>query len=638
MPTRVDYEKFIKQHEKREKYYGFYRSLVVNDKDPEYCGQIQIWIPDLQPEDYKHELDKCLWAFPANNHFGGRNDGTDKHGSRDEDVDEIKLYAYGASWIPRINSWVWLFFENGNPNRPFYMNSVDLRRTKVPVEGQWGENYHRKWYNRSPKGHVMILSDDQEVPVSDATARILPAEILEEDTRTEMTGHKKHLEEIYKIVDNQSTVLIDDRKDRQKILIQDWKGNHIIISTHQNRAAIYINEDLVIRNHSDQFSLICENGRMNIYAKNGISMRSDAQIHIKAKQNIEVRTEQDIRMEAKWSIFANAKINMYTSGDLMNYVRGGMMTVVSGKIAAHMKSTVATNIQSKVKIDLHAVMIRSLGTAINHMKSNVYTNVHSDVLQVLKSKVITMRYSGVITMDKATISMDKATVMMRGSSIDIAMSTAFLKTASAIMASASVIIPAGTMLRLGAGFGYLPIPIVGGGGGGGSFDVPEPPDAMDAEKANMAKKAVDAKPWQHLPQWMPNLCDRVRNFPLFGMKLIEFIPIQKRCKHPASTKVKWINEQRIHRPLDLGPNFPHWMHFISQGPLSTETVKKSNQYVIDFMGAPQELMDFADDISKFWGGETDTCESNVTPTPMLPHDPMDEKLELPEYLGVYGCS
>lgn len=639
MPNRVDYEKYIEKHEPRERRYdGKHRALVVNVEDPEYCGQIQVWIPDLQPEDYKDDLKRCLWAFPSNTRFGGRNDGTSEHGARDEDIDEIELYAYGTSYIPRINSWVWVWFENENPNRPYYDNAVDLRRQKVPVEGQWGKQYYDKWYDRSPRGRVILMSDDDQVPVAEYTHMFTPLEILEEDRRTEITGEKRHLEEIYKIINSQATVLIDDRDKREKILIQDWKGNYIMISTHQNRASVYINEDIVIRNRSQQFSLICENGRMNLYAKNGISMRSDAQIHIKAKQNIEIRTEQDIRMEAKWSIFCRAKINMYTTGDLMNYVNGGMMTVVSGKIATHIKSSVATNIQSKVKIDLHAPMIRSLGTAINHMKSNTYTNVHSNVLQVLKSDVVTMRYSGVMTADKAEmINMYKGMLFMRGSTADIAMGTAFVKTGSAILASASIIVPAGTMLRLGSGFGYLPIPVAGGGGGGGSFDIPEPPDALDAEKANFAKEAVEAKPWQHLPKWMPNLNDRVRNFPMMGLKLYEFIPIQKKAKHPASTKVKWSNEQRIHRPLDLGSNEKHPDHFNQQSDFVNKYLaeKGSNQYQIDFMGAPQELMDFADDISKFWGGETNDSKSNVTPTPMQPNDGMDGVLELPEHLVLY---
>ena len=90
-----------------DKLFGMYRAKVVENKDPQQFGRVQVWIPDIMSE---LPQDKGLWARPANNPAGGRN--SDDQGGGDNN------YA-GCSFIPKKGSYVWVFFEGGNENRPY---------------------------------------------------------------------------------------------------------------------------------------------------------------------------------------------------------------------------------------------------------------------------------------------------------------------------------------------------------------------------------------------------------------------------------------------------------------------------------------------------------------------------------------
>ena len=60
-----------------ERLYGFYRAQVVDNKDKQQFGRVLVWIPDLMET---INQDKGIWARPANNPIGGRNNqGSDEH-------------------------------------------------------------------------------------------------------------------------------------------------------------------------------------------------------------------------------------------------------------------------------------------------------------------------------------------------------------------------------------------------------------------------------------------------------------------------------------------------------------------------------------------------------------------------------
>jgi len=205
------------------KYYGIYRGLVVNNKDPEKMGKVVVWVPDIMPEVSTSE---GVWARPANNLIGGRN----------MEYDQDNWYA-GTCYIPKKGSYVFVFFESGNLTNPCYMNALDLENTKVLPENQTGGNYQDKWtILKSSKGRCIVVSDDPE------------------DERVEITGKKRQISEpptgdigsVFAIDGNQTTILLDERPGMEKILIRTHKGDFINIDVESQKLHIKFKSDINI--------------------------------------------------------------------------------------------------------------------------------------------------------------------------------------------------------------------------------------------------------------------------------------------------------------------------------------------------------------------------------------------------------
>jgi uncharacterized protein involved in type VI secretion and phage assembly len=144
----------------KQSVFGNYRAVVVDNKDKEQFGRVLVWIPDLMPE---VDRTKGIWARPANNPLGGRNteDSSDNN-------------YMGMSYIPAKGSWVFVFFEGGNINKPYYFGALDLENTKVLPENQVGSEYEKKWtLIKSGEGRAVVVSDDPD------------------DERVEITGKKR---------------------------------------------------------------------------------------------------------------------------------------------------------------------------------------------------------------------------------------------------------------------------------------------------------------------------------------------------------------------------------------------------------------------------------------------------------------
>ena len=112
-------------------WHGIYRAKVLDPKDEERQGRVKVWIPDTMPG-----IDEStgLWARPANNIMGGRN----------TTVENGEQFYEGSCFIPPQNSWVWIFFENGDPSEPRYMGAGDFGQTKTLIECQSGEDWWKK--------------------------------------------------------------------------------------------------------------------------------------------------------------------------------------------------------------------------------------------------------------------------------------------------------------------------------------------------------------------------------------------------------------------------------------------------------------------------------------------------------------
>ena len=262
--------------------FGNYRALVVDNKDKEQFGRVLVWIPDIMPE---VDRTKGIWARPANNPLGGRN----------KEGDGENYYA-GTSYIPRKGSWVFVFFESGNINRPYYFGALDLENTKVLPENQVGANPEDKWtVFKSSSGRAIVISDDSS------------------DERVEITGKKRQLSSpptgdtgsVYTIDGNMTTILLDERNGKQKVLIRTYQGDFLHIDIDERNLQAYFENDIIIKCNND----------LKITANGDIDIKSLAgDIHIEADSGeMDLKAAADINKQSGGNSNNSSQISDFTS-------------------------------------------------------------------------------------------------------------------------------------------------------------------------------------------------------------------------------------------------------------------------------------------------------------------------------------
>ena len=257
--------------------YGFYRALVVGNKDAQFFGRILVWIPQIMPE---IEKTRGILAKPANNPVGGRNM-----------EDDEEHHYMGTSYIPKKGSWVFIFFESGNPSFPYYFGSCDLENTTVLPECKVGHNYEDKWVLfKSHEGRSIVISDDDPV---------------KGDPRIEITGKKRKMKEpptgdetsVYEIDGNQTTILFDERKNKEKILIRTYKGDFIHVDIDERNLQIDFENDI------------------NIECRGKFSLKAAKDIHIRTDQNLHTTSKRDTHITAELSILEHAGVSHHTKAE-----------------------------------------------------------------------------------------------------------------------------------------------------------------------------------------------------------------------------------------------------------------------------------------------------------------------------------
>jgi len=330
--------------------YGNYRAKVVNNRDASKYGRVLVWIPDLMPE-----LDSRkdgIWARPANNPIGGRNTQADTNDNH---------YA-GSSYIPPMGSWTWVFFESGNINRPYYFGALDIENTRVLPENQLGSSYEKKWtILKTHEGRTIVVSDDPDDARTEITGkkRLLgksetntkelekQLESLEEEfefyNSLSMPGFRQDAKRIYieiqavkdqinaaslapsnpsgttssvyPIDGNQTTILFDERKGTEKILIRTYKGDFLHIDIDERKLQAEFESDIIIKT----------NGKFQLTATENIDILSTTgDIKVTATGgSIDHKAGSEINQESG----ADSNIK---SGGTFNYQAGGEVNGLAG--------------------------------------------------------------------------------------------------------------------------------------------------------------------------------------------------------------------------------------------------------------------------------------------------------------------
>jgi len=271
--------------------YGNYRAKVVNNKDKELFGRVMVWIPDLMP---LINQSAGIWARPANNPMGGRN--------MEENAEQ---HFMGSSYIPANGSWIWIFFETGNINKPYYFGSLDIENAKVLPENQLGTNFEDKWtIFKSHDGRTIVISDDPY------------------DERVEITGKKRLLKEapsgdkysVTRIISNQTTVLLDERDGKEKILIKTHKGDFIHIDIDDQDLEIQFSKDMHLALGGNMF--VRTQGDMHFLAGGGITLSCAGEFNLFAGGRINIETGDEFNKKiTKHSVEDIGKKKITKTGD-----------------------------------------------------------------------------------------------------------------------------------------------------------------------------------------------------------------------------------------------------------------------------------------------------------------------------------
>jgi len=278
---------------------GMFRAKVVDNKDAEKFGRVLLWIPDLMPLIGE---DTGIWARPANNPVGGRNER-----------DDPENYYAGTCYVPKKGSWVWVFFEAGNINRPYYFAALDIESAKVLAECQAesseeeGSEYEHKWVIfKSHEGRCIVISDDPF------------------DARVEITGKKRQIttppsgdvNSVFQIDGNQTTILFDERVTKEKILIRTYKGDFFHIDIDEQKLQAYFASDIEIKTDKSFYLTATED--IHIKAGKKFNKQSGEEMNLKsgAKLNIDSADDMNLLSDANINQESTDDFNIRASGDL----------------------------------------------------------------------------------------------------------------------------------------------------------------------------------------------------------------------------------------------------------------------------------------------------------------------------------
>jgi len=87
-------------------FYGKYRGIVSDNRDPLNMGRIRARIPDVLGEN------ECGWALPSLPYAGN---------------------GVGLFLLPPLNSSVWMEFEQGNPDYPIWTGCFWAKEGDAPL-------------------------------------------------------------------------------------------------------------------------------------------------------------------------------------------------------------------------------------------------------------------------------------------------------------------------------------------------------------------------------------------------------------------------------------------------------------------------------------------------------------------------
>ncbi len=178
--------KFLEQPESAGKYQGIYRARVEARVDPKRLYRVRVRVHGIHAPDTP--VKKLPWAQP-------RKDVGKKH---------------GVVWVPVIGTDVWVEFQDGDHEYPVYLGAAP--GTDTMIDGK-GANKHRFWPT-SVFGKKRTSGDLKSESDADGGEEDAP------DNFVSVSPLQKRIE-------------LDDRKDRERLLLADIHDNFLWFNTER---------------------------------------------------------------------------------------------------------------------------------------------------------------------------------------------------------------------------------------------------------------------------------------------------------------------------------------------------------------------------------------------------------------------
>lgn len=287
-------------HSSDMKYNGFFRAKVVEvdcqeEGEANCFGGVRVFIPDIHIEniDKNAKQDKTgIMAYPAC--------GFPLGGYNQDDKDKNSYYASSFT-VPLPGSYVFVFFEGGNIDQCYYFaswlgkqsqqNEKSINPVKAPPENRGVDEPHKVYtLLKSGSGRAIVVCDS------------------EDQARIEITGKKRKINDsdgphgdsqsVYQIDTNMTTILLDERDGKEKLLIRSHKGDFINFNIEDRKLHIEMESDIVIKT----------NGKFTLDVKDNIEVKSDATINMQASDEINSTAGGNI------NIFSESNMNIKCSG------------------------------------------------------------------------------------------------------------------------------------------------------------------------------------------------------------------------------------------------------------------------------------------------------------------------------------
>lgn len=316
--------------------FGMVLGIIRDNNDPQQMGRLKVYIPSIDSKFYEtKDLPWCIYVSP----FGGVVKDM-KVGREEDEVSNIT--AYGAWAIPKNGAQVLCGFLDGNTQQRFWigclypaemnrtlpqaMNDPDSKELKtdkhepeVPGEepskvtlestvidplmsnmkeaglGPDDDNFKTRGWERS----VAYPSKEKDKPDTDGYAK-KPGGGDDKDSQIySFTTPGRHFITMSDVPDH-CRIRVKTSAGQQVIL--DDSNERIYISTAKGRNWIEIDED----------------GRIFVYAKDEINIRSEDDINIKSEKNINIKAKKKINLQSEedeLNIQAQKHVNVKSTSD-----------------------------------------------------------------------------------------------------------------------------------------------------------------------------------------------------------------------------------------------------------------------------------------------------------------------------------